>query len=136
VNALLDRREELIRSLRYGTVPGWALPDLIRLVERAASARQGRAASGAAAARGRSARIEAAIVQAAGVLPLGQRGVAGLVQRRLERDPGRYGIKVAPCLPTVRKALARMSKDRKSEASEVTLPHASAREGYGASTAM
>jgi hypothetical protein len=51
MNALLDRRTELERHLKFGRVPGWALKQLLELLDRAAKARAGRAAAAAAIAQ-------------------------------------------------------------------------------------
>lgn len=132
---LRERQPELLAEIRRGRVPMWARSDLVALLQRTLEASQGRAAGATKRSRERSAAIRAGIRRAVGVLPLDQRGVAGVIQRRIARaGPSTYGLARVPGIETIRDVLRAMNEERKSSVSVSKASQRAAHTGYGSPT--
>mgnify|MGYP001570539798 CR=1 FL=1 len=128
---LRDRLPELVRQLdHFARVPRDLVPDLVDHLQRTLEASKGRA-KGAATVRGdRSTAIRAGVRRAAGVLPL-QRGVAGVIQRRIERaGPATYRLARVPGIETIRDVVRAMNEEKKASVSESKASQRAVHTGY------
>ncbi len=103
---LYEQRAELVSSLLGSTTARAA--ELAAFLDRTLQAWAARSASASASALQRSQRIRAAIRQAIGVLPLDNPCTPGVIERRIARNPQRYGLAAAPHPDTIRDELKRM----------------------------
>lgn len=104
----IDQRLEHFARVRREYVPYMRafLQDALRVSPE-------RTAAAVRVSQERSQKIEAGIRLAVGAAPLSQRGLAGMVQRRIERrGPEEYGLRAVPCLRVIRRVLSAMKADQ------------------------
>lgn len=104
----IDQRLEHFARIRREYVP-----HLRAFLQEALRVSPERTAAAVRVSQERSQKIKASIRLAVGAAPLSQRGLAGMVQRRIaRRTPRAYGLKVVPCLRVIRRVLRTMQAER------------------------